>query len=416
MSESSAPRVRPRRRILDLIWRPAVFAVPFALFFGLLFSRGGWDGYRGAYLVSLVFAYTISILLELFGRFIYPRLIILRKGEHERDVVFDVLVHTGVATMGSFLGAAVIHFTFLPGFLGSPRQFLIVGTFGLLFSVLVGGMVAALVFYRRSLAKAKSEEELNLARRIQRSFLLSKFPDIPGLEVHAVNVSSRQVSGDFYDVEPAGEGAWLLAIADVSGKGVPAALLTSMLQASLRTQALSTLPVSEIMANINRLVCRSAAPGQFATFFLARLEPSPLRVTCVNAGHNYPVVFRRNGDRELLVKGGLVVGMLEEAVFEEETVELHPGDRLVFYTDGVSEAERADREQFGEERLHALVQGLPPDLSAADITERILAGVRVFLAGREAGDDITLLVLRVLEPAASADFRQAVNDPGPPRA
>jgi sigma-B regulation protein RsbU (phosphoserine phosphatase) len=408
--------VRPRRRILDLIWRPAVFAVPFAMFFGLLFSPGGWDGYRGAYLVSLVFAYTISISLELFGRFVYPRLTILRKGEHERDVVFDVLVHTCVATMGSFLGAAIIHFTILPGFLGSPRQFLIVGTFGLLFSVLVGGMVAALVFYRRSLAKAKSEEELNLARRIQRSFLLSKFPAIPGLEVHAVNVSSRQVSGDFYDVEPAGEGAWLLAIADVSGKGVPAALLTSMLQASLRTQALSALPVSEIMANINRLVCRSAAPGQFATFFLARLEPSPMRVTCVNAGHNYPVVFRRNGDRELLVKGGLVVGMLEEAAFEEETFELRPGDRLVFYTDGVSEAERADREQFGEERLHALVQGLPPDLSAAEITERILAGVREFLAGREAGDDITLLVLRVLGPAAAADHRPAVNEPGPQQA
>ena len=119
------------------------------------------------------------------------------------------------------------------------------------------------------------------------------------------------MSGDFYDVVVAGEDSYLLAIADVAGKGVPAALLSSMLQASLRTQAMTSSGVGDVLSNINTLVYRSTAVQQFATFFLARIEERTMRMAFSNAGHNFPVVFRRGGERVMLERGGTVVGGLE---------------------------------------------------------------------------------------------------------
>ncbi len=307
--------------------------------------------------------------------------------------------------VGSFLAAIIAHFTLLPGWLGSPRAILLLTMFTLIFCALIMGIISAVTFYRQAIDKTKAEEELILARRIQRSFLLTSFPQRPRFEVHAVNISSKQVSGDFYDVVPAGDRACLLAIADVAGKGVPAALLSSMLQASLRTQANREPSVAAILENINSLVYRSTAVHQFATFFLARLEEDTLRLDFSNAGHNHPVLFRRDGRRQMLERGGVVVGILEDARFEEETLVLAPGDRLVLYTDGVTEAANARGDLYGEERLCDLVGALPFDLTSEQVTDRILEGVRAHLDGVEAGDDITLMVLRVLEPVPAAAVR-----------
>ena len=391
------------RPVIGLLWQPALWAVLAAAFFGTIFGNG-IRGYIQAYKISLVFSYTISITMHVISRHVAPRWF-----PPDGETRFTGrAVREGVLYMGSSIGAsmiaaAVVHFTFLPGFLGGPRQFLITAMFTLLFSLLSMAVVYAFVFYHRALDKARSEEELKLARRIQRSFLISDFPELPGLEVHATNLSSRQVSGDFYDVVAAGPNAWLVAIADVSGKGVPAALLTSMLQASLRTQAGGPNSVAEILAAINRMAVQSASSGQFATFFLARVDLDPLRLTYSNAGHNYPVLFRRDGTLETLEKGGTVVGILDGARFEQETVALQPGDRVVMFTDGVSEAANAAGEMYGEERLYAFAAGLPRDLPARELSDRILANVHQFLDGTEAGDDITLLTLRVLErePAVS---------------
>src|SRR6185369_2760707 len=134
-----------------------------------------------------------------------------------------------------------------------------------------------------------ADQELTLARRIQRSFLLESFPQRPRLEVHATNISSREVSGDFYDVVPVADNGLLLAVADVSGNGVPAALLSSMLQASVRTQAGATPSVSAMMGRINSLACQRTATGQFATFFLAWIDERTMRLHYTNAGHNQPI-------------------------------------------------------------------------------------------------------------------------------
>jgi sigma-B regulation protein RsbU (phosphoserine phosphatase) len=252
---------------------------------------------------------------------------------------------------------------------------------------------------RDRVAVARFEEELELARRIQRSFLLSEFPVPPQFEVYATYLPAKRVGGDFYDLVPAGDGSFFLAIADVAGKGMPAALLSSMLTASLRTQARSIHSVPEILRTINALVYRSTAIEQFATFFLARVDGGSLHMTFSNAGHNYPVVLRRNGERVMLERGGIILGIQEGAEFEEGAVTLHTGDVVVFYTDGISEAVNDRGEQFGEERLCEVVHALPPDLSARDVTEHTLAALSTWLGEEDPRDDITLMVLRVHESA-----------------
>jgi hypothetical protein len=389
---------RPLRSLLKLLWRTPLFALPFALFFGTLYGARP-TAYRDAYLLSLHFSFVISLFIWVTEHFVLPRLTRPTAAGRKPPPWIYPVSYSVTAVSGTFFAAVIAHFTFLPGFLGSARAILLLAMFTLIFCSLIMGLVSAVTFYREAIDKTKAEEELHLARRIQRSFLLTSFPRRPRFEVHAVNLSSKQVSGDFYDVVPAGDRACLLAIADVAGKGVPAALLSSMLQASLRTQALREPSVAAILENINTLVYRSTSVHQFATFFLARLEEDTLRLDFSNAGHNHPVLFRRDGGRELLDRGGVVVGILEDARYEQDGRVLAPGDRLVLYTDGVTEAANPRGELFGEERLYALVDSLPVDLTSEQVTDRILQGVRTHLAGTDAGDDITLMVLRVLEPS-----------------
>src|SRR5262245_47034113 len=212
---------------------------------------------------------------------------------------------------------------------------------------------------------ARIEEELRLARQIQRSFLVSEFPETSRFEVHALNIPSKEVGGDLYDLVPAEDGGLVLAVADVAGKGVPAALLSGMLQASLRTQAASIPSVAEILRNINALVYRGTAVHQFATFFIARIRPDG-RMSFSNAGHNYPVLARRNGAQVLLERGGLVLGVMEAADYEEDAVSLESGDRVVLYTDGITEAVNREGELYGEERLHAVIAERSHELSARE--------------------------------------------------
>jgi len=250
---------------------------------------------------------------------------------------------------------------------------------------------------RDRLKVARIEEELNLAHQIQQTFLKNDFPALPRCEVYAINLPSRQVGGDYYDVVTAPDGSFLVAIADVAGKGVPAALLSSMLQAALRTQAHSVRSPAEILRNVNSLVYRSTAVHQFATFFLAHVSADGRRMTYCNAGHNWPVLLRRNGEREWLKCGGTILGIMENVAMEEAAFDLAPGDVLVFYTDGISEATNSEGELYGEERLVEFVSNLPPALHPEAIAQSILREVERHLGRLEAQDDRTLVVLRVHE-------------------
>ncbi|MEP7027956.1 MAG: PP2C family protein-serine/threonine phosphatase [Candidatus Eisenbacteria bacterium] len=419
-SEAIRPMARkarpatPLSGLVAILWRGVFFAIPFALFFGLL-TGGGWAALPSIYAVSLVFTYCNALASWVVRWFVRPGL----EGSagagsptaRGKAILLDVTAYAGAAIAASMLAAGIIHFTIFPGFLGSARQFAIVALFSLLFAALFIGVAYAYHFYEDALLRARSEEELNLARRIQRSFLLSQFPSLPGVEVHALNVSSKQVSGDFYDVVPAGDRAFLVCVADVSGKGVPAALLGSMLQASLRTQAPIAASVGSIVENVNSLLCGGVANGQFATMFLARMDEATMTMSYVNAGHNHPVLVRANGTRELLAKGGPMVGSFAHVPFEEGRVTLAPGDRVVMYTDGLSEAMDARRQMYGDDRLVDLAASLPNGQTARESTDAIMGALAQFLDGEEPQDDMTLLVLRVLGPAGGRPPRAAAALP-----
>lgn len=250
--------------------------------------------------------------------------------------------------------------------------------------------------YRESVEKSRLEEEMLLARKIQRSFLPARFPRVNGIDVFASAVPSKHVGGDYFDVLDMGGGKLVLAVADVAGKGVPAGLLMSMLQASLRTQITENgLAVSKILWRINRLVYESTGPEQFATFFLGTIDTTQGRLTFSNAGHNYPILVRRDGSCELLQDGGLILGVMGNVTFDEGTTALGSGDMLVCYTDGVTEARDPKDEEYGEERLTALVRSLRQEASAADVITAVQRSVLEFTGGAEQADDMTLLVLKV---------------------
>jgi len=389
--------VTPGSDALAMLWRVPLSTVGFAAFFKLLIGSSS-NSFQAFLMVSAVFSVVINVGIWLTTWVFIPRLApTLFKDERKAGLV--ALVYMLTSIFSALCAAVIIHFTVVPGFLGNSQAIISIMLYSTLFAVMFVGISMAFSFHRTSMERAGSERELLLARRIQESFLLSEFPESPRIEMHAVNLSSKEVSGDFYDVVSRGEAGFLLAVADVSGKGVPAALLSSMLQASLRTQAQGVRSLAEIMTNINALVCQRSITGQFATFFLAAVDEPEMRLRYTNAGHNFPVLLRANGERVLLEDGGLVVGMMEGLPYVEASLDLLPGDRVLLYTDGVSEAADPSGEMFGEDRLYALLDSLPGDLPARELVDRVLGGLTQFLAGAEPGDDITVMALRVREPS-----------------
>jgi sigma-B regulation protein RsbU (phosphoserine phosphatase) len=375
-------------------------AIPFALFFWLQ-SGARPTALPAFYLAAFTFAAVIGLCTWITQHFLMPRLVPGDETGRPTRALLATGIFGAASLFGSFAAAVLLNFTFVHGLLGSPRSVVIFTFYSLIFVALFLGLALAANFYRRVEDRARADQELRLARRIQATFLPTEFPTPTAYDVHAVNVASRDVSGDFYDVIPAGDGALLLAIADVSGKGVPAALLTSMLQASLRTQAAAATSPAAILVAIDTLLLQQHSVGRFATFFLARLDTAHGRLTYCNAGHNPPLLCRRAGAVVPLEAGGTVVGILPDQHREEGVVELAAGDRLVCFTDGITEAVGPDGGMFGDDRLLAALRGLALDLPSRDVAARLLAQVDGFTGGSDPDDDRTLLVLRVREEAAT---------------
>jgi len=252
------------------------------------------------------------------------------------------------------------------------------------------------LLYRESLAKRLLEEELAVARRIQQQFLPSRLPSGArfGLAAHAS--PSKQVGGDYYDLVDLGTGAYLVAIADVAGKGVPAALLASMVQAAIRTQAPDMKPLGEMMGRLNRLVHDATADDRFATCFLAQVAGDGASFSFSNAGHNFPILRTASGSCRFLEDGGIPLGIEPGHVYSEGAARLNSGDTLILYTDGITDARNRLGEDFGEERLVEMVERLPDRLSAEEIVREIEDELARFTGGAEQMDDITLVALKAL--------------------
>ena len=241
--------------------------------------------------------------------------------------------------------------------------------------------------------RQRIEDELGLARRIQARLLPPGPPAVEGLELAGTSESAREVGGDYYDYLPLGDGRVALVIADVSGKGVGAALLMSGFRASLLSQDLAGAGLTEVVGHLNRFLHRSVEPGKFVTAFLGVLDGRDGRLVYCNAGHNAPLLVGADGGVTPLEAGGLILGILEHSPYETGEAVLEPGGRLVLYTDGVTEAANEADEQWGEERLIELLRSVPRDPCAV-VVSRVVEEVRRFEAARGASDDVTLIVAR----------------------
>jgi len=243
------------------------------------------------------------------------------------------------------------------------------------------------------LEKQRMEEELAIAQEIQRKLLPEECPKLETFQIAGTNVPSREVGGDYFDCFFIHEDALGIAIADVSGKGAPAALLMANLQASLRALASVDSDLKSLMSRINRLICQNTSPDKFITFFFGRLDPTHRCLRYCNAGHNPPMLFRGDGEVEFLERGGLLLGLFPDAPYEDGSVELEPGDVLVLYTDGITEALNAREEEFGEERLVEVVRSVG-HRSSSEIVQAIQQAVEDFTGGTPQADDFTLVVVK----------------------
>jgi phosphoserine phosphatase RsbU/P len=235
----------------------------------------------------------------------------------------------------------------------------------------------------------KQQRELDEARLIQRALLPAALPQADGLRLAAVWQPMDGVGGDCFDVTVAGSAVGVM-IADVAGKGMPAALLMSNLQAAVRAFAQDGAAPCALATSVNRLLCRHMVSGRFVTFCFAWIDARHGRVTYANAGHNPPLVIRAGGAVERLTEGGTVLGVFPDATFVQAQIAVAFGDRLLFYTDGISEARSPDGEEFGEPRiLAAAVAGRA--LSAEDLKNRVAAEVHTFTGG-VFDDDATIIV------------------------
>jgi sigma-B regulation protein RsbU (phosphoserine phosphatase) len=244
--------------------------------------------------------------------------------------------------------------------------------------------------------RERLNREVEIAREVQERLFPQELPPIAGLDYSGACRPALGVGGDYYDFLALPEGRLGIAIGDVSGKGIGAALLMASLQASLRAEATRGTPVdlAALIANVNRLVYQSSTSNRYATFFYAQYDPAHRELTYVNAGHNAPMLFRKGEEVIRLTAGGTVVGLLETFPYQQETLKLNPGDLLVAFTDGISEAMNASEEEWGEERLMQAVESFG-SLPAAELLSQIISAADGFAAGAKQHDDMTLVVLRV---------------------
>jgi phosphoserine phosphatase RsbU/P len=243
------------------------------------------------------------------------------------------------------------------------------------------------------------KRDLQIAREIQTWLLPGTPPQIPGLSIAYSTRPANTVAGDYYDVFPRpgrtnDENRVVLAVADVAGKSIPAAMLMATFQASLKTLSTAQVALPELAANMNRYACTNSQGGlRFTTAFLAEYDPVRRTLAYINAGHNNPILRRANGQVERLDVGGLPFGIQPEATYASATVTLAPGDWLIIFTDGLVEAVNARDEEYGEVRLMTEME-LGKSGSPADMLNRLMAALDLFVLNTPQHDDVTCMLLK----------------------
>src|SRR5216110_382434 len=245
--------------------------------------------------------------------------------------------------------------------------------------------------------KVTMKRDLEIAREIQTWLVPSQPPEVAGANIAFATRPQNSVAGDYYDAfypDPEDREKLMVVIADVAGKSVPAALLMATLQASLRTIAGEKASLADLVARLNRYACAHSLNGlRFTTAVLSEYNTASRTLTYVNAGHNAPILRRANGAVETLEVGGVPLGIRNAANYETASLELKPGDALIFFTDGVVEAFNESGEEFGNERWLGAIRSLP-DWDASQTLQFLMKRVDEFVGATRQSDDITCLVFR----------------------
>jgi phosphoserine phosphatase RsbU/P len=250
----------------------------------------------------------------------------------------------------------------------------------------------------RERERQRLEQEIGIARDIQQALLPKNFKEYPHLTVSGVNFPCLSVGGDYFDVFPLDDHRTAFLLADVSGKGLGAALLTTMLQGALSGMTLGTDP-ARVFNHVNRFLCDHSEVGRYATMFFGILEDSG-RLEFINAGHPSPILLRQGGAEEAFTEGSFPVGLVPEAEFSTATLQLEPNDTLVLFSDGVTEAMDPDEQLYGVARLREVLEG-KMDMPLDDIQKLVLESVENFARGERQADDLTILVVRFRAVAGS---------------
>jgi sigma-B regulation protein RsbU (phosphoserine phosphatase) len=269
-------------------------------------------------------------------------------------------------------------------------------------AALIASALVRADMHREMLIHARTVQELEIAGDIQATFLPNIPPELEGWSAAALVSSARETSGDFFDTVTTWDGRLALVVADVADKGLGAALYMALSRTLLRTyitEYSTRYPDSyafhpeRVLNTVNKCIVEDTRSDLFVTTFLGIIDPALFSLTYANAGHNPPLLFTHDGQLRRLTRTGIPIGVLPDSHWERGSVRMEPGDLLVAYTDGLTDAESATREPFGEARLiEAVRQHI--DLPVRDLRDRVVEAARDFMDGTPQPDDITLLIVR----------------------
>ncbi len=243
-------------------------------------------------------------------------------------------------------------------------------------------------------------EEMRMAYEIQVNLLPKSAPEIPGYDIAGKSIPAKFVGGDYFDFIPIGDNQLAFCLGDVTGKGMPAALLMSHIQATIHSQVISAPQPRECMRNTNTIIYQNTGMGKFITMYYGILDFTNHRIVYCNAGHDFPFFFENPNENpnsiSRLEKGGLVLGFVPEFQYAQEEISVAPGSLLVLYSDGIPEAKNQQDEEFGEERLEAVLRE-SLDLPSQKLVDTIIEAVEQHAGDTPQSDDITLVVIRRLK-------------------
>jgi sigma-B regulation protein RsbU (phosphoserine phosphatase) len=261
------------------------------------------------------------------------------------------------------------------------------------------GLLLLLLLMLEIADRVVMKRDLQIAREIQTWLLPGVPPQIPGLTIAYATRPANTVAGDYYDVFPRPgrtnqDNRVVLAVADVAGKSIPAAMLMATFQASLKTLSTAQVALPELAANMNRYACTNSQGGlRFTTAFLAEYDPVRRTIDYINAGHNNPILRRASGQIERLDVGGLPIGIQPDVKYDSATVTLAPNDWLIIFTDGLVEAENAGQEEYGEPRLLSAIEA-GKAVEPRELLKRLMSELDLFVGNTPQHDDVTCMLLK----------------------